>query len=88
MSNLLPLETFRALFGSHPIHYWGLSNGQYAPITSKCNTVTREHAWQDAKAVGRQEIREAIETAESRLREWLGYSVAPEYVTRRTLQPT
>jgi hypothetical protein len=43
--------------------------------------VTREHAWQDAQAVGRQEIREAIETAEARLREWLGYSVAPEYVT-------
>lgn len=80
MSQLLPLETFRALFGIHPIHFWGLS-GALAPITSKCNTVTREHAWQDAQAVGRQEIREAIETAESRLREWLGYSVAPEYVT-------
>lgn len=80
MPNLLPLETFRALFGMHPVHFWGLS-GALAPITSACNTVTREHAWQDAQAMGRQEIREAIETAEARLREWLGYSAAPEYIS-------
>lgn len=80
MPNLLPLEAWRALLGLHPVHFFGLS-GPLAPISSACNTVTREHAWQDAQAVGRQEIREAIETAESRLREWLGYSVAPEYVS-------
>lgn len=84
--NMLPLETFRATFGLHPVHYWGLS-GQLAPVTSACNTVTREHVWQNADAVGRQEIREAIETAEQRLREYLGYSVAPHYTSETIALP-
>jgi hypothetical protein len=87
MPNLLPLETWRALFGIHPIHYWGLANATQAPVTSSCNTVVREHAWQDAMAVGRQEIREAIETAEQRLHEWLGYPVAPIYITKELPWP-
>lgn len=81
MANLLPLETFRAIFGIHPLHFWGLS-GPDAPVTSKCNTVVREYAWQEAQAAGRQEIRQAIETAEARLREHLGYSVAPRFASQ------
>lgn len=84
--NLLPLETWRSVFGLNPIHFWGLS-GTLAPVTSTCNPVTREHAWQNADAVGRQEIREAIEAAEQRLREHLGYSVAPHYASETLAWP-
>lgn len=87
MSNMLPLETFRALFGIHPAHFWGLSNASWAAVNSKCNTVVKEHAWQDANAVGRQEIRDAIEAAEARLREHLGYSVAPRYSSQELAWP-
>jgi hypothetical protein len=88
MANMLPLETFRQVFGIHPWHVHGFADDTYTPVNSKCNTVTKEHAWQDTMAVGRQEIREAIETAETRLREWLGYSVAPHYVTETVPWPS
>lgn len=50
------------------------------PVTSACNLVVPEYAWQDANAAGRVEMRAAIESAEAKLRQYLGYSVAPHYV--------
>lgn len=76
--NLLPLETFRQLIGYHPYHFWGLANSQ-VPVTSACNDLVKEYAWQGADAVGRSEIRTAIATAEQRLFDYLGYAVAPRY---------
>ena len=80
MNPLLPYETFRAILGVSPLHAWGLG-GAAAPVASKCNTLVQEYAWQDAQAVGRAEIRAAIATAEARLRDYLGYSVAPHYTS-------
>jgi len=77
--NLLPLEEWRAFLGYHPFHFWGLSNDSIAP-SSSCNTIVHEHAWQSADAVGRAEIREAIQTAEEMMRKHLKYSPAPHYV--------
>ena len=80
MTNMLPLETWRSIFGVAPLSLWGLG-GAGAPVTSKCNSYVHEYAWQETQFVGRHEIRQAIETAETRLREYLGYSVAPHYVS-------
>lgn len=77
--NLLPLEDFRRVLGWQPFHFWGLANDT-VPVTSKCNTVLKEYAWQGQDAAGRAEIREAIETAEGILRDYLGYAVAPQYL--------
>jgi hypothetical protein len=76
---LLPLESFRQLVGWHPWHFWGLA-GELAPVTSKCNDVVRQYAWQNSDAAGRAEILEATSRAEERLRDYLGFSVAPHYV--------
>jgi hypothetical protein len=76
---LLPLEDFRRVIGYHPFHFWGLADDTLVPVTSKCNDVLKEYAWQGTDRVGRNEIREAIETAENLLRDYLGYAVAPEY---------
>lgn len=78
---LLPIESFREIIGYHPFHFWGLSNSTYAPINSACNSVVQQHAWQNSDAGGREDILEAIATAESRLRELLRFSVAPHFVT-------
>lgn len=79
MSNLLPLESFRQILTYNPYHFYGLAN-DLAPVTSSCNTLVNQHAWQQADQAGRGEMREAIENAEERILSYLGYSVAPRYV--------
>lgn len=76
---LLPLELFRQAMRMHPYHFWQLANST-VPVSSNCDTLVYEYAWQNADALGRADISAAIDTAEARLREWLGYSVAPHYV--------
>ena len=78
--NLLSLEQFREILHYNPFHYWGWQNAK-VPVTSACNSVVKNYAWQTQNAVGRNEIRQAIQEAESRLRDYLGYSVAPHYTT-------
>jgi hypothetical protein len=75
--NLLSLEQFRVQIGYHPWHFWGLANSSQIPVTSNCNDLVQEYAWQNTDAVGRQEIRSAIATAEQRLFEYLGYMPMP-----------
>lgn len=80
-ANYLPLETWRQLIGYNPYHFWGLANSS-VPVTSACNTIVKEYAWQQADALGRNEIRESILAAEDRLFEHLGYRVGRRYVTK------
>jgi hypothetical protein len=75
---LLPLETWRSIIGFHPWHLWQLANATI-PLTSQCNDLIRQYAWQEADAAGRSEILEAIATAEQRLKDYLGYWPAPKY---------
>jgi hypothetical protein len=72
---LIPLETFRENIAYHPFHFWQLATNSkgLVPVTSACNTVVREYAWQNAQAAGRADIRRAIFTAEQRLEEYLQY---------------
>lgn len=72
---LLSLDTWRAIIGYHPLHFWQLGNNRLAPITSGCNDLIRQYAWQATNAVGRAELERAIEVAELALRRYLGYSV-------------
>lgn len=83
---LLPLESFRRIIGWNPFHFWGLANST-VPVTSACNALVKQYAWQAADAAGRTEIQEAILTAEKRLRDHLGFSVAPHYVTETLTWP-
>lgn len=87
MANLLSLEQWRKYFGYNPFHFWGLANAK-VPVTSGCNTLVYEYAWQHADAVGRAEIAQAIESAESRLLEYLGYAPAPRYTEKTIPFPT
>lgn len=77
--NLTPLETFREEFGFHPYHFYQLS-GSKVPLLTGCNTLVYQYNWQNADAVGRQQIRRALETAESRLKTYLNYAVAPNFI--------
>ncbi len=72
---MLSLDRWRAVIGYHPLHFWGLGHASKAPITSGCNDLVRQYAWQATDAVGRTEIQQAIDDAEAALHHYLGYSV-------------
>lgn len=76
---LLALDEFRRIMNFHPWHFWQLADSQVVPVTSHCPAVVYEHAWQNVDAVGREDVREAITSAERMLKEHLGYAVAPQY---------
>ncbi len=75
----LPLDTFRAFLGLPPWHVWGFAGG-IVPVNSKCSTLTYEYSWQGSDAAGRADVREAINEAENKLRDYLNYRPMPEYV--------
>lgn len=81
MSNLLPLETFRDIFGFHPAHFWGVAGTGDLAVTTNCDTLVRQYPWQNSDAASRSDIVRAIEIAEARLHDYLGYWPAPTYVT-------
>ena len=89
MTPLLPLDTWRQELGLTPWHFWGFADsgvGAIVPIESKCSTLVLEYSWQGGDAAGRYDIRQAIERAEQKLLTYLGYSVAPHYVTDAKVQ--
>jgi len=83
----LPLEQWRRIISYNPWHFWGLANSSQVPVSSQCNTIVTEHAWQNSDAVGREEIRSAIITAEARLREYLNYSIGRRFITETIKYP-
>jgi len=84
--SLLSIEQWRSLIGFNPFHFWGLSNST-VPVSSACNTTVHKHAWQSADACGRDELKDAIETAEAKLTAWLGYAPMPHYTTETLAWP-
>jgi hypothetical protein len=75
---LLSVDEWRQQMGFNPWHFWGLANTR-VPVTSACNTLTFEYAWQNVDAVGRSEIADAIALAERKLKAYLGYAPAPQF---------
>lgn len=78
-ASLLPLESFRRIIRMHPYHFWQLADEEYVPVTGACDDVLFEEDWQNADAISRSSIREAIVRAEQKLADYLGYDVAPRY---------
>lgn len=76
---LLPLESFRRIIRMHPYHFWQLADDDLVPIVSGCPDVLFEEDWQDADAISRASIREAIHRAERKIADYLGHDVAPRY---------
>lgn len=87
MIPLLDLDTWFRLMGMHPWHSRQLA-GERVPVSSQCNDIVYQYPWQAADVRSRSDIVVAIETAEARLREWLGYPVAPQYLTATITVPS
>ena len=80
---MLPLDTFRAALGLPPWHFWQFADsgaGAIVPVVSKCSTLTYEYDWQGSDAAGRRSIEDAIQAAEWKMLDYLGYRPMPAYV--------
>lgn len=80
---MLPLDTWRAFLGLMPWHFWQFADsgaGAIVPVTAKCDSLTYEYDWQRSDAAGRASVREAINEAENKLLDYLGYRPMPTYV--------
>lgn len=78
--NLLPLYSFFEGIAYHPYHAFGIGGTGAARVNSDCNDIVRRYAWQSAMSAGHRDVEQAIERAETKMRAYLGYSVAPHYV--------
>lgn len=87
MTPLMPLDIWRQEIGISPWHFWGLADTSIVPIVSKCSTLVLEYAWQGSDAAGRDDIRRALERAEEKLKNYLGYRVAPQYTEQTVAWP-
>lgn len=91
--NLLPLEDWRRIIGLHPYWFWNLTTSGVEPrypnndASSICERYIKKYSWQGAEYLGRDEVESAIETAERKLRDYLGYAIAPEYREETVLWP-
>ena len=85
--NLLPLYTFYELMGFNPWHSMGIAGTGDLAINTGCNTLVRRYEWQNSDAAGALSVAKAIEDAETKLRQYLGYSVAPHYVSETVAWP-
>ena len=77
---IFPLEAWRKTVGYHPYHFWGVMDTSGLKVTSACNTLLPQYSWQAQDRIARHNISEAILTAESRLRDYLNYSVGRRFV--------
>ena len=71
----LPLDRWAALMGINPTHF----NGVYVPSAEPtvCEQPWLAFAWQAANRVGREEVAEAIASAEADLEGDLRYRLIP-----------
>ncbi len=86
-SNLLPLYTFYEMMGFHPWHAFGIAGIGDLAVNTGCDTLVRRYEWQNSDAAGALSVMQAIEDAETKLRQYLGYSPAPHYVTETLAWP-
>ncbi len=87
MTPLVSLEQFRREMQLQPFHYYGLADSVYTPVTTTCNDLIHEYAWQGQDMAGRDDIRRALDKAEDKLRDYLTYSIAPHFVTDTLIMP-
>jgi len=77
---VLSLEEWRRIFGLHPWHFWGLADSGSLRATAQAgDDVFPRYGWQSTQCVGRDEIVDAVRSAERLLRTHLGYRPGPQY---------
>lgn len=90
----LPLADFARFMGMHPLHFAQVTfqptGAQARRLASNCDVPVVQYSWQNADAVGRDEIARAIADAEAMLEKELGFRLLPSWEVeewRPTVRP-
>lgn len=75
---LLSLDEWAKILGLHPLHFNGLASSQAPAVT--CGSPMMQNGWQNADAVGREDVAIAISEAENRIAEYLGFRLKPDWI--------
>jgi len=81
MASLLPVYTWLQMMGFDPWHSFGIAGTGDLRVETGCDTLLRKYPWQNSDAASLTEIEQAIETAETKLTDYLKFSPAPHYTT-------
>lgn len=81
VDTLLPIDTFAAIMGIHPMHF----NQVYIDEAPPCGVVWLQYGWQADNCSSREEVARAIRSAEDSLEQYLGFSVAPKWFVNRNI---
>lgn len=69
---MVSVHTWLQYMQMNPWHSWQLANATI-PVSSKCNALVYEYAWQDADRAGRAEIAKSIQRAEDLYAQYANY---------------
>lgn len=84
---LLPLDTWRRIVGLNPLHFWQVVSD--AMPDTVCSDIWKQEAWQEAQMISREDVLNAIQEAERRIGDYLGYTLLPAWTAdeRQSLTP-
>ena len=77
---LLSLDRFARNLGINPLHFNGAAGDDVMPLMGTCGDVYPQYTWQvPDNLVSREEIAQAIYSAEQDIKRILGFSPAPQW---------
>lgn len=79
----LTLDRWARLMGLNPIHFWGVdlaSLSRTAQQGPQCGEAWFQFGWQDADRVGRDDVAQAIASAEAEIEQLVGYHLLPAWI--------
>ena len=83
---LLPIDRWAEIIGMDPRHFRQVTTSQTPQTT--CAKVWKQYSWQEADAVGRFDVADAIQQAERTIAQNLGYKLLPTWeIGERTRTP-
>lgn len=74
---LLSLDRFARILGAHPLHWNGVFH-DLAPVTT-CGQPLMQYDWQVVDGISRESIALAIQDAEARISQYLGFKPLPTF---------
>lgn len=79
ISTLLPLDSWAKIMGVNPWEFNQIGEGFPVPNTAQCEHVFFQYQWQQ-DFLSRDEIAQAIQSAETMIADYLGFWPAPKYL--------
>ena len=78
ITTLLSLDRWAQIIGLDPRHFRQITTT--AKTINTCTKVWKEHPYQEADAISRDDVTMAIQQAEDQFAEYLGYKVRPDWI--------